>query len=82
MQSGPIALFKGRVDIMLITSCTSIKISLRLSLHKEYLSGRLRLVSSIFEIKEKYSFNTSDFSLFEKAFISIPFSEVNCKGGI
>jgi hypothetical protein len=82
MQSGPIALFTGRVAIISMTSCSSVKISLRLSLHNEYKSGRQWLVSFIFEIEEKFLFNTSDFSLSEKAIILVPFSEVNCMGGI
>jgi hypothetical protein len=61
MHSGPIALFTGRLAIISMTSCSSMKISLRLLLHNEYISGRLWLVSSIFEIEEKYLLNTSDF---------------------
>jgi hypothetical protein len=75
MQSGPIALFTGRVTIISMTFCSSLKISLKLSLHNEYKSGRLWLVSSIFEIEEKYLFNTSDFSLSEKV-LSVQLSQV------
>ena len=40
IQSGPIALFTGKTDIISVTSFSSITISLRLSSHCKNISGR------------------------------------------